>query len=154
MCSVFFDVTTTGHGLKTWVWGALRYFQHKLFHCTAHLMDEGRYRPPYFTRFHSHSACLPACLPTSHLSPLAQHSHCVENLLRHQRYNLMKTVLCADESVRSQGSKQNLFRRTNCVAYLIVSEQVLRMLFTLRLSSRFRHEVDEHLHSSGLLCCV
>jgi hypothetical protein len=57
---------TAGHSFKTWAGGELRYFQHKLFHRTSHLMDEGRCRPPSFTRFHNHYACLPASFHHSH----------------------------------------------------------------------------------------
>ena len=102
MCSVFFEVTAAGYSLKTWTWGALRYFQHELVHCTAHSMDEGRYRPPYFTRFHSHSACQPAfttrnafslCRKPVTSSALQPYENCV----------------CVDNSVRSQRSERNLF---------------------------------------------
>jgi hypothetical protein len=66
-----------------------------------------------------------------------------------------ENYVCADNSVRSQGNEQNLFWRSNCVAHLIVCEQIFRiMLFTLRLISGFRCEVDGYLRSFGLLCCV
>jgi hypothetical protein len=150
VCSVVFETTTAGHTLRTWARGALRYFQHKLFHCTAHLMDEGGYRPPYFTRFHSHSACHPA----SQLSPLAPHSHCVENPVTSPALQAYETV-CVSITVSDRWEASKLCSGDptalhNSSLWADISDYVVHTVRGFRLPPWSRWEV----RSSGLLCSV
>lgn len=84
---------------------------------STHLMDMARYWSRYSTRFHSRFACLPA----SQLPLHAPHSHCVKNLLRHQRYNLYKKCVSPD-------SRVGLIRWAKCFAYFITHEQKLQLV--------------------------